>query len=89
MGQFNPLEYRQAIAGVITGLVLAFFGVDGYRGIVNPRPDPFTGTDGKALERRIDALEGHWENLNWRMLQVEDCCDECEDDAHEHQRNHK
>lgn len=46
-------EYKQAVAGVIAGVVLAFFGVDTYRGSVNPRPDPFTGTDGLFLEVRV------------------------------------
>ena len=53
MANFSIAEYRQAIAGVITGMVLAIFGVDSYRGSVDPRPDPFTGKDGEYLEERI------------------------------------
>ena len=49
MADFSITEYKQAIAGIIGGLVLAFIGVDGYRGVVNPRPDPFTGADGVRL----------------------------------------
>lgn len=36
------------------------------------RPDPFTGTEGRQLERRIDALEQIAELVKWLKSQVEE-----------------
>ena len=34
-------------------------GAAGYLNFNPPRPDPFTGTEGRVLEARIDELENH------------------------------
>jgi hypothetical protein len=53
VANFSIAEYRQAIAGAVTGMVLAFFGMDGYRGVVHTRNDPLTDKDGKLLRLEV------------------------------------
>lgn len=70
-GSFD-LQYKQIVSGAIVGLVLAFVGVDGYRGVVNPRPDPFTGTDGLLLKHDIlDQCKAYTDNKfveHWGLI---------------------
>lgn len=50
MANLSITEYKQAISGAIAGVVLAFIGVDSYRGSIDPRPDPFTGKDARIMK---------------------------------------
>ena len=63
-------------------LVLASaLGLGSYIGLGGARPDPFTGTDGRALERRIDAIEGRIGVIEYRLQikhqaieKLQECC---------------
>ena len=40
--------------------------------IAPPRPDPFTGTEGKELERRIDNMESNFQLLEYKFWELSD-----------------
>lgn len=52
---------NKLLALVVVSALAGTGGSLGYRSFDNPRPDPFTGTDGRELEQRC----------NWRIAQLE------------------
>ena len=59
------------------------------------RHDPFTGTQGKALEhvinkmeQRLDRIDAEQVKMIWRMGQVEKSCNASTDKLQEHFRRH-
>ncbi len=68
VADFSITEYKQAIAGMVAGMVFAIFGVDSYMLSRNPRPDPFTGTDAVELEERLREQMTFQHNLlDWNI----------------------
>ena len=61
-----PEDIKQVVAGGLSGAILAFVGV-GVFGERVARPDPFTGTEGRELEHRIDALESKVSVITYRL----------------------
>jgi hypothetical protein len=75
-------EIKQIVAGSLGGGILALIGV-GLFGEPLTRPDPFTGTQGRELERRIDNIENHMSVIEYRLdkkkkdiEELSDCCNE-------------
>ena len=68
-------DWAKHPALVITALVTAVIGsvINITMGIdPNARPDPFTGTEGRALSARVQQLEQHHQQLEaWRDAHVQ------------------
>ena len=50
------------------------------------RADPFTGTEGKELERRIDRIDAEQQKMIWRMVNQETAATECRKTLQDHLR---
>ena len=77
-----PEDIKQMVAGSLGGSILALAGVV-FFGQSITRPDPFTGSQGRELERRIDKIENHMSVIEYRLdkkkkdiQELSDCCNE-------------
>ena len=52
------------------------------------RADPFTGAEGKELERRIDRIDAEQQKMIWRMVTQEADSTECQKTIQDHLRRH-
>jgi len=91
----NPLEYKQAIAGTIAGVVLAVIGMVSPFGNNIIRPNPFTSLDGDRLEDKIDELDHRLDRvdaiqqtMSFRMKQREASDRECTKTLRDHLMRH-
>ena len=71
-------DIKQVVAGAVSGAILAFIGM-GTVGERVVRPDPFTGTEGAALEHRIDMLESKMGVAEYRLHKKHDDIASCND----------
>ena len=52
------------------------------------RNDPFTGTEGAAMELRLDRIDAEQQKMIYRMGKIEAWGEKCRDRVNEHLRNH-
>ena len=52
------------------------------------RSDPFTGTEGRDMERRLDRVDAEQQKMIYRMRLREDDAKECRGMIQEHLRQH-
>ena len=72
-----------AILGGNAGVVLL------NKGTPVARSDPFTGKEGRELERRTDRIDAEQQKMIWRMQTVERGIAKCQKITEEHLRQHK
>ena len=67
-------DEKQQVRSYILLAIIAFLGGGGgtvtSQFISPPRPDPFTGAQGKELERRISSTEAHYVRVEDRMDEI-------------------
>lgn len=68
--------FNKLLVLLVSAVLAGAGGNLGVRVIDNPRPDPFTGTDGKQLEAR----------LLWRIERLEELVKDCEAQTRAHNR---
>ena len=52
------------------------------------RNDPFTGREGREMERRLDRIDAEQQKMIYRMLRREEDAKECRDMLQTHLRRH-
>ena len=52
------------------------------------RNDPFTGSEGREMERRLDRIDSEQQKMIYRMLRREEDAKECRDMLQTHLRRH-
>ena len=76
---------------LLAGMIIIFASNAGFmlnKSSPEMRSDPFTGTEGRDMERRLDRVDAEQQKMIYRMRLREDDAKECRGMIQEHLRQH-
>ena len=79
---------KKLVAAIIIALVGGNAGFLLNKSTSEVSYDPFTGTEGRAAEHRVDRIDAEQLKMIWRMQQVEKQCKDANEAMQEHFRIH-
>jgi hypothetical protein len=85
--EFNSWQ-KKLVAAIIIALVGGNAGFLLNKTTSDARYDPFTGSEGRAIEHRLDEVYSIQQTMLFRMEQMEDYSAECRIRLRDHLRQH-
>ena len=79
---------KKLIAAIVIALVGGNAGFLLNKTTQDARYDPFTGTEGREMEHRIDRVDAIQQTMSFRMAQREEQAKECRKQLDSHLRRH-